>query len=125
MKNASKETSARSAADSATVEMGVNTVSNLASCTFFSITRLAPFSRTTRSSFGRLNAAVCTPRFASPAANTTFTTRIGASAPSVGFRYRGSIGSASSRPCSWSPNRATVAVPASLRTVTKASKAAL
>ena len=35
---------------------------NFASCTFFSITRLVPFSLTTRSSFGRLKAAVCTPR---------------------------------------------------------------
>ena len=42
-----------------------------------SSTRFEPFSATTRSSFGRLNAAVCTPWLPSPAANTTLTTRMG------------------------------------------------
>ena len=42
-------------------EMGVSVRSNLACCTFLSITFLLPFLRITRSSLGRLNAAVCTP----------------------------------------------------------------
>ena len=84
--------------------IGTSTFSNFASCTFFSITRFEPFSLITRSSFGRLNAAVCTPRLPSPAAKTTLTTRIGASAPSFGLRYFGSIGSAFSSPCSSAPN---------------------
>ena len=50
------------------------------------MTRLAPFSRTTRSSFGRLNAAVWTPRLPSPAAKISLTTTMGASAPSFGLR---------------------------------------
>ena len=41
-------------AGSATFEIGSSTILNFASCTFLSITRLVPFSRTTRSSFGRL-----------------------------------------------------------------------
>ena len=76
VKNASNETFDRSAAASATPEIGVSTLSNFACCTFFSITRFEPFSRTTRSSFGRLNAAVWTPRLASPAVKTTLTTRM-------------------------------------------------
>ena len=79
----------RSAAARATCAMGSSTLSNFASCTFFSITRLVPFSFTTRSSLGRLKAAVCTPRLASPAVKTTLTTRMGASAPSFGLRMRG------------------------------------
>ena len=98
---------------------------NLASCTFFSITRLVPFSFTTRSSFGRLNAAVCTPRLASPAVKTTLTTLIGASAPSLGFRSAGSIGSAFSSPCSSAPNTCSFFDSASSRIVMNASNAAL
>ena len=79
-------------AGSATLAMGTSTMRNLASCTFLSITRLLPFSPMTRSSFGRLKAAVCTPRLASPDEKTVFTTRIGASAPSFGLRCFGSIG---------------------------------
>ena len=59
-----------------------------------------PSRASTRSSFGRLNAAVCTPRFASPAAKIALTTRIGASAPSFGFRSSGSIGRWFSISCS-------------------------
>ena len=92
MKKASKATLPRSAAASATCAMGSSTLSNFACWLFFSITRLLPFSRMTRSSFGRLNAAVCTPRLPSPAEYTVFTTAIGASAPSAGLRYLGSIG---------------------------------
>ena len=68
------------------MEIGLSTWRNFASWTFFSITRLEPWSRITRSSFGRLNAAVCTPLLASPAVKTTLTTRIGARAPSSGSR---------------------------------------
>ena len=89
VKNASNETFRWSAADNATLLIGTRTWLNFASCMFFSMTRLVPFSFTTRSSFGRLNAAVWTPRFPSPAANTTLTTRMGASAPSAGLRYFG------------------------------------
>ena len=56
------------AGDSTIFEIGVSVLANFASCTFLSITRLVPFSRTTRSSFGRLKAAVWTPRLPSPAA---------------------------------------------------------
>ena len=98
MKNASKETFERSLAGSATAAMGGSTFANLASCTFFSITRFEPFSLMTRSSFGRLNAAVWTPRLPSPALKMTLTTRMGASAPSFGLRYFASIGSAFSSP---------------------------
>jgi hypothetical protein len=42
------------AAGSAILEIGSSTILNFASCMFFSITRLVPFSLTTRSSFGRL-----------------------------------------------------------------------
>ena len=50
-----------------TFEIGRSVFANFASCTFFSITRLVPFSRTTRSSFGQverrgLNAAVAVAR---------------------------------------------------------------
>ena len=90
MKNASNDDVLLVApAGSATFAIGTSTCWNFASCTFFSITRFVPFSLTTRSSFGRLNAAVCTPRLASPAVKTTLTTRIGASAPSFGLRYFG------------------------------------
>ena len=54
MKKASNETFAWSAAGSATFEIGRSTILNFASCTFFSITRLVPFSFTTRSSFGQV-----------------------------------------------------------------------
>ena len=86
MKNASNATLFWSAAARAMREMGTSTLSNLACWLFFSITRLLPFSRITRSSLGRLNAAVCTPRLASPAENTVLTTAIGAIAPSLGLR---------------------------------------
>ena len=89
VKNASNEIFAWSAAGSAIFEIGSSTILNFASCMFFSMTRLVPFSLTTRSSFGRLKAAVCTPRLPSPAAKTTLTTLIGASAPSFGLRYFG------------------------------------
>ena len=72
---------------------------NFASCTFLSITRLVPFSLTTRSSLGRLKAAVWTPRLPSPAAKISLTTRIGAKAPSFGLRYFGSIGRLFSSSC--------------------------
>ena len=98
---------------------------NLASWLFFSITRLLPFSAITRSSLGRLNAAVCTPRLASPDENTVLTTRIGASAPSFGLRYFGSIGRLFSISCSSAPNRASFFVSASSRIVMNASNAAL
>ena len=88
MKNASNETLLWSSAGKATLEMGTSTFSNLASWMFFSITRFEPFSLMTRSSLGRLKAAVCTPRLPSPAEKTTLTTRMGASAPSFGLRYR-------------------------------------
>ena len=99
MKKASNDTRFWSAGGSATLAIGSSTVRNFASCTFFSITRLLPFSRITRSSLGRLKAAVCTPRLPSPAVNTTLTTRIGASSPSLALRYFGSIGSAFSSAC--------------------------
>ena len=41
--------------------IGMSVLANFASCTFFSMTRFEPFSRVTRSSFGKLKAAVCTP----------------------------------------------------------------
>ena len=44
-----------------TLAIGTSTVWNFASWMFFSITRFEPFSCTTRSSLGRLYAAVCTP----------------------------------------------------------------
>ena len=125
VKNASNETSACSAGRSVTCEMGVRTRWNLASWTFFSMTRLEPFSRTTRSSLGRLKAAVWTPRLASPAVKTTLTTRIGASPPRAGFRNRGSIGNPSSSPWRWAPKRSSMAVSAASRMVTNASNAAL
>ena len=125
MKNASKVTSRCSAGRRVTWAMGVSTRRNLASCTFFSMTRFEPFSRTTRSSLGRLNAAVCTPLFASPAVKTTFTTRIGARAPRAGLRNRGSIGRVFSSPWSSAPKRSSVAVSAVSRMVTNASNAAL
>ena len=53
------------------------------------MTRLAPFSAMMRSSFGRLKAAVCTPRLPSPDEKTMLTTRIGARPPSFGLRYFG------------------------------------
>ena len=56
---------------------------NLASWLFFSITRFEPFSVITRSSLGRLNAAVWTPRLASPDENTVLTTRMGAMGPQL------------------------------------------
>ena len=68
VKNASNCTRGRSAAASAREAIGCSTRRNFASCVFFSIVRLVPFSSTTRSSLGRLNAAVCTPRLPSPAA---------------------------------------------------------
>ncbi len=40
--------------------MGSSTLSNFACWKFLSIVRFDPFSVTTRSSFGRLKAAVCT-----------------------------------------------------------------
>ena len=92
VKNASKAMPFRSSMGRATRETGTSTFSNFASCVFLSITRLEPFSWTTRSSLGRLKAAVCTPRLPSPEEKMTLTTRIGASAPSLGLRYRGSIG---------------------------------
>ena len=125
MKKASKSRFCWSAGASAIREIGTSTVSNFARCVFFSITRLLPFSATTRSSFGRLYAAVCTPRLPSPAEKTTSTTRIGASAPSFGLRSAGSIGSRSSSHCSSEESRASFAVSASSRSVTNASKAAL
>ena len=67
--------------------------------TLRSITRFDPFSLITRSSFGRLYAAVCTPRLPSPLAKTSFTTRIGASAPSDGFLNAASIGRSFSSAC--------------------------
>ena len=54
VKNASNDRFFWSAAESATFEIGTSTRLNLASCMFFSITRLVPFSLTTRSSLGRL-----------------------------------------------------------------------
>ena len=83
VKNASNAMLPWSPDASATFEIGTSTLSNFACWLFFSITRLLPFSRITRSSLGRLNAAVCTPRLASPAENTVLTTAIGASAPSL------------------------------------------
>ena len=79
----------------------------------------------TRSSFGRLKAAVCTPRLPSPAAKTTLTTRIGASAPSFGLRSVGSIGRVFSMSCSSAPKLRSFADSASSRTVMNASNAAL
>ena len=125
MKNASNETSVRSVDGNASAAIGVSTRWNFASWTFFSMTRFEPWSRMTRSSLGRLNAAVWTPLLASPAVNTTLTTRMGASAPSSGSRQAGSIGRLSSSSCSSAPNRVSCAVSASSRMVTKASKAAL
>ena len=105
VKKASKETSLRSAAGRATPAMGTSTFSNLASWTFLSITRLLPFSFTTRSSLGRLKAAVCTPRLASPEVKTMSMTRMGASAPSFGLRSAGSMGRWFSMSCSSAPKR--------------------
>ena len=89
MKNASNDSVLLIGGRRATLLIGTSTRLNFASCMFFSITRLVPFSLTTRSSFGRLKAAVCTPRLPSPAVKTTLTTRMGASAPSCGLRYFG------------------------------------
>ena len=66
VKKASNDSAPWSAGGRTIFEIGSSVLANFASCTFFSITRLVPFSRTTRSSFGRLNAAVCTPRLPSP-----------------------------------------------------------
>ena len=71
---------------------GSSVLANFASCTFFNITRFEPFSFVTRSSLGKLKAAVWTPWLASPAAKISFTTTSGARAPSFGLRYFGSIG---------------------------------
>ena len=100
VKNASNDSAFWSPGASTTFEIGTSVLANFASWTFFSITRLAPFSRITRSSFGRLKAAVCTPRLPSPAAKISLTTTIGASAPSFGLRYFGSIGRWFSMSCS-------------------------
>jgi hypothetical protein len=62
---------------------------------------------------------------ASPDEKTVFTTRIGASAPSFGLRYFGSIGRLFSMSCSSPEKRASFCVSASSRSVMKASKAAL
>ncbi len=125
VKNASKRTARRSRAPSATWAIGMRTLSNLACWTFFSITRFELFSRITRSSFGRLKAAVWTPTLPSPAANTRFTTRIGASAPMRGLRNAGSMGSESSSAWSRDPNTSSFRVSASSRRAMKASNAAL
>ena len=125
VKNASKDTSFRSAAGRATAAIGIRTFANFASWTFFSMTRLEPFSFTTRSSLGRLKAAVCTPRLASPAVKTMSMTRMGARAPRCGLRSEGSMGRWSSRSWSWALKRPSRAVKASSRRPTKASKAAL
>ena len=124
MKNGSNATAARSALPSATSAMGRSTFANFASWTFFSMTRFEPLSRTIRSSFGRLNAAVWTPFAASPAARSSFTTRMGAIAPSFGFFIAASMGSASSIPCSSAAKRWSFAVSASSRTAMNASNAA-
>ncbi len=105
--------------------IGWSTIWNLASWLFFSITRFEPFSVITRSSLGRLKAAVCTPRLASPDENTVLTTRIGASAPSFGLRNFGSIGRLFSISWSSDPKRASFCVSASSRSVMNASNAAL
>ena len=110
---------------SVAIEVGMVLASLLFIYRISEITRFEPISFTMRSSFGRLYAAVCTPRLPSPAANTTLTTRIGAMPPSFFRRYRGSIGSRSSSPCNSLLKRVSFAVSASSRTVMKASKAAL
>jgi hypothetical protein len=70
-----------------------------------------------------LKAAVVTPRAASPAAKSWFTTRMGASAPRRRFQAS-SMGRWSSTSCSSAESRATLRVSASSRRHTKASKAA-
>src|SRR5438445_6586581 len=87
--------------------------------------RLLPISLTIFSSFGRLYAAVCTPRLPSPLENIELTTRIGASAPSLGLRNFGSIGRLFSISCSSEENLANFDDSASSRTAMDASKPAL
>ncbi len=125
MKNASNDTRGRSPGASTTSAIGRRTFRNLASWTFFSMTRFEPISATMRSSFGRLKAAVCTPWLPSPAASTTLTTRMGASSPRRGLRNSSGMGRWSSMSCSSAPNRASLDDSAASRTVTKASNAAL
>ena len=125
MKNASKATLPWSPDASATFEIGTSTLSNFACWLFFSMIRLLPFSRITRSSLGRLNAAVWTPRLPSPAENTVLTTAIGASAPSLGLRYFGSIGRLFSISCSEPANCCSLSDSVRSLTVMNASNAAL
>src|SRR5258708_766952 len=82
--------------------MGSRFFANLACWTFLSMTRFEPIWRTMRSSLGRLNAAVRTPWAPSPVASTSLTTRMGASAPSLGFRYFASSGRLFSISWRWS-----------------------
>ena len=70
--------------------MGIRTLLNLASVTFFSITFLEPFLVRTRSSLGRLKAAVCTPARVSPAVKSSITTLIGEAAPRLVKYFLGS-----------------------------------
>ena len=125
VKNASNAMLPWSPDASATFEIGTSTLSNFACWLFFSITRLLPFSRITRSSLGRLKAAVCTPRLPSPAENTVLTTAIGARAPSFGLRYFGSIGRLFSMSCSAPANFWSFADSVWSFTVMNASNAAL
>ena len=125
VKNASNAMFPWSVAASAIFEIGVSTLSNLACWLFFSITRLLPFSRITRSSLGRLNAAVCTPRLASPAENTVLTTAMGARVPSRWLRYFGSIGRLFSISCSDPANFLSLSDSLRSFTVMNASNAAL
>ena len=85
MKKASKATFAWSADASTTFEIGIERLRELGVLDVLEHDALGALSRTTRSSFGRLNAAVWTPRLPSPAAKTSLTTTIGASAPSFGI----------------------------------------
>jgi hypothetical protein len=77
--------------------MGTRMPSYLARMTFFSSTFLEPLASRTRSSLGRLKAMVWTPARASPAANSSSTTRIGDSEPRSRFLCSSGIGRLRSR----------------------------
>ena len=108
-----------SSGDRTTFAIGTSVLANFASCTFLSMTRFEPFSRVTRSSLGKLKAAVWTPWLASPAQKISSTTTIGERAPIFGLRYFGSIGRWFSMSWSWPENFSSFALSASSWTVMK------
>ena len=82
--------------------------SNFASCTFFSMTRLLPFSAVTRSSLGRLKAAVCTPARASPPMTTSIHDPDRRHGAELRVPVGGSIGRLFSISCRWAENSASL-----------------